>query len=267
MPTLRALRPPLTLQHTHPFSVLHRPPPLYPGHIPLTFLEKTTLTAGSAIISLLSPRRADLIATLSETTSAYHLPVLRNQMLSSPTGRRILRTRPRISSTTLHLPSLRLLPRHTLGATYVAWLDAHRVSPDTRAAVQFVDDAECAYVMQRYRECHDFFHAITCLPVSVEGEVALKAWEWVRMGLPVAALSTLAVVRGGRGGWERFWEYYAPWAARGVGGQEEVINVFWEEEMDSDVGELRRRLGVEVAPDLKAVRAEWRRRERERGRG
>ena len=31
-----------------------------------------------------------------------------------------------------------------------------------------------AYVMQRYREVHDFWHVICALPTSVAGEVALK---------------------------------------------------------------------------------------------
>ena len=33
-------------------------PPRYPGHIPLTLLEKVVLTAGSATAALLNPRRA-----------------------------------------------------------------------------------------------------------------------------------------------------------------------------------------------------------------
>jgi hypothetical protein len=33
-------------------------PPRYPGHIPLTMLEKVVLTAGSATAALLDPRRA-----------------------------------------------------------------------------------------------------------------------------------------------------------------------------------------------------------------
>lgn len=39
------------------FSVLNRPPPNYPGHIPLTKVEKLGLAFGSAIGSLIDPRR------------------------------------------------------------------------------------------------------------------------------------------------------------------------------------------------------------------
>lgn len=41
-----------------PFSVLNRPPPNYPGHVPLTTIERGALAIGSAIGSLINPRRA-----------------------------------------------------------------------------------------------------------------------------------------------------------------------------------------------------------------
>ena len=39
------------------FSVLNRPPRKYEGHVPLTNLERGALAAGSAVMSLLNPRR------------------------------------------------------------------------------------------------------------------------------------------------------------------------------------------------------------------
>ncbi|KAK0723960.1 coenzyme Q biosynthesis protein Coq4-domain-containing protein [Apiosordaria backusii] len=242
------------------FSSITRPPPNYPGHVPLTTLEKAALAIGSGLISLKNPRRGDLIATFAETTSTpYFLPRLRNAMLLSPTGRRILRDRPRITSTTLNLPYLRSLPQNTVGRTYISWLDREGVSPDTRTPVRYIDDEECAYVMQRYRECHDFYHALTGLPVVREGEVALKAFEFANTLLPMTGLSVFSLVGMKPKERERFWGVYGPWAVRNGLRAEEVINVYWEEVLEKDVGELRRELGVEQPPDLR----EMRRRERE----
>ncbi len=42
------------------FSVLNRPPPNYPGHIPLTRIEKAGLAVGSAVMSLMDPHRGGL---------------------------------------------------------------------------------------------------------------------------------------------------------------------------------------------------------------
>lgn len=208
----------------------------------------------------LRKQSTDLIAALGEATATpYFIYRLRDTMLASPTGRRILRLRPRITSQTLDVPRLRALPPNTVGAAYASWLDREGVSPDTRSQVRYIDDEECAYVMQRYRECHDFYHALTGLPVVREGEVALKAFEFANTLIPMTGLSMLAVATLKRAERARFWATYMPWALRNGARARDVINVFWEEELERDVDELRAELGIERPPDVREVR----RRERE----
>ncbi|KAL8967320.1 MAG: hypothetical protein Q9183_002977 [Haloplaca sp. 2 TL-2023] len=237
------------------FSVLNRPPPKYEGHVPLTWTEKSALAIGSAITSLFDPRRGDLIATLGETTaSPYFIYRLRDAMLSSPAGRRILRDRPRITSQTISMQHLRTLPENSVGRAYATWLDREGVSPDTRDSVRYIDDEECAYVMQRYRECHDFYHALTGLPVMVEGEVALKAFEFANTLLPMTGLSLFAVLRLKPAERSRFWQTYLPWALTNGLKSKEIINVYWEEQLERDVDDLRMELGIERPPDLRETR-------------
>lgn len=149
---------------------------------------------------------------------------------------------------------LRTLPENTVGRAYADWLDKEGVSPDTRSKVQYIDDEECAYVMQRYRECHDFYHALTGLPIIIEGEIAVKAFEFANTLLPMTGLSLFAYLRLKPQERERFWKIYLPWAVKnGVRGKE-VINVYWEEELEKDVGTLRMELGIEKPVDLRAIR-------------
>ena len=185
-------------------------------------------------------------------------------MLRNPTGRRILKDRPRITSTSLNLPYLRSLPPNTVGHTYISWLDREGVSPDTRSAVRYIDDEECAYVMQRYRECHDFYHALTGLPVVREGEVALKAFEFANTLLPMTGLSVFAAATLKPSERKRFKDIYLPWALRNGLRAQEVINVYWEEELERDVEDLRRQLGVEPPPDLREIRKREREERRRR---
>ncbi|KAJ5819808.1 hypothetical protein N7474_005399 [Penicillium riverlandense] len=237
------------------FSVLNRPPPNYPGHVPLTTIERGALAIGAAVGSLINPRRADLIAALGEATATpYFIYRLRDAMLSDPTGRRILRDRPRITSDTLNLSYLRTLPPNSVGRTYAKWLDREGVSPDTRDTVQYIDDEECAYVMQRYRECHDFYHAVTGLPIFVEGELALKALEFLNTLLPMTGLSLFAFVRMKPAEKERFLSLHLPWAVRSGLASKELINVYWEEVLEKDVDELRAELHIEQPPDLRDIR-------------
>jgi ubiquinone biosynthesis protein COQ4 len=223
--------------------------------VPLTGIERTALAVGSGIASLLNPRRADMIAALGEATAQpYFINALRNRMLSSTTGRRILRDRPRITSTTMSMEMLRTLPENSVGRTYAAWLDREGVSPDTRDAVRYIDDSESAYVMQRYRECHDFYHAVTGLPVYVEGEIGLKAFEFANTGLPMTALSLAAIVRLKPEERARIFRTYLPWAFANGLRSADLINVYWEEELETDVEVLRGRLGIERPPDLREER-------------
>lgn len=154
----------------------------------------------------------------------------------------------------MSLAHLRTLPPDSVGATYAAWLDREGVTPDTRDGVRYVDDEECAYVMQRYRESHDFYHALTGLPVYVEGEIGLKAFEFANTGLPMTALSLAAIVRLRPAERRRMFATYLPWAFANGLRSADVINVYWEEELETDVEVLRRRLGIERPPDLRETR-------------
>ncbi|KAL2853908.1 coenzyme Q biosynthesis protein Coq4-domain-containing protein [Aspergillus pseudoustus] len=241
--------------HSRRFSGFNRPPPNYSHHVPLGFFEKGFLTVGSAVGALLNPRRADLIATLGEVTATpFFIYRLRDAMLQDPTGRQILRDRPRITSETLKLPYLRSLPENSVGRTYAMWLDKEGVSPDTRNNVQYIDDPECAYVMQRYRECHDFYHAVTGLPTFVEGELALKAFEFLNTLIPMTGLSMFASVRLKPAERERLFTLYLPWAVRSGLSSKELINVYWEKILEKDVDELRGELGIEKPPDMREIR-------------
>ena len=200
-----------------------------------------------------------MIATLGETTATpYFIYRLRDAMLSSSSGRRILRDRPRITSKTMSMSYLRTLPAESVGRTYAAWLDREGVTPDTRDAVKYIDDEECAYVMQRYRECHDFYHALTGLPVMLEGEIALKAFEFANTVLPMSGLSLAAVSRLKAAERSRFWHVYLPWALDNGTRSREVINVYWEEELATDVDQLRQELGIERPPDVRETRRKTR---------
>lgn len=166
----------------------------------------------------------------------------------------------------MRLEELREYPENSVGRAYAEWLDREGVTPDTRDGVRYIDNEEEAYVMQRYRETHDFTHAITGLPVIIEGELAVKAFEFANTLLPMTALSLVAFVRLKKAERARFWSVYLPWAVRNGLKAEEVVNVYWEEELGTDVGVLRGRLGIEVPPDLRGIRKREREeRKRERG--
>lgn len=66
-----------------------------------------------------------------------------------------------------------------------------KVSPDDRLPVQFVNDTELAYVMQRYREVHDIFHAVLLMPTTMLGEVSVKWVEGLQIRLPMCVTGAI----------------------------------------------------------------------------
>ena len=79
-----------------------------------------------------------MVAALGETTAGPALPRLRDAMLSSPEGRRILKERPRINSNTIDMNRLARYPEGTFGRAYITWLERCGVTPDTREPVRIL---------------------------------------------------------------------------------------------------------------------------------
>ncbi|KAL5287494.1 COQ4 family protein [Megaselia abdita] len=215
--------------------------------IELSSIQKTVLVAGSAIASLLNPRRHDMIACLGETTGDLSLSKNLELMRASEEGQQILNDKPRINTKTIDLDALRALPSNTFGHTYVKFLDDNNVTPDSRMKVMFMDDPELAYIMTRYRECHDLIHTILGMPTNMLGEVTVKWVEALNIGLPMcyggAVFGALRLRPKQRLQYKR---RYLPWAFEVGNKAKPLMNVYWEKRWEQDVEDLRKELDITV---------------------
>jgi len=239
-------RPPVRRRahpHVSPDGI---PVPLSP---PLPPLRRLALTATSAITALADPERGDMVAALGELTGSVPLSSILGAMSSDQVGARILADRPLVGADTAAAAAL--CGEGTFGRSYHEFLCGHGFDAEDRSPVRFLEDPDLAYVMLRYRQSHDFWHVLTGLPPTVPGEIALKWLELMQMGMPVAALS--AVVGPTRlSAAERatIWSVYVPWAVRTGRSAKHLMNVYYEKEFESDLGELRQRMHIEPAPSL-----------------
>lgn len=218
--------------------------PAYPGHIPLTPFGNTFLAIGSALMAFVDPRRGDMVAACGETTAGPTLIRLRDTMLRSPEGRRILKDRPRVNTETLNIQRLRSLPKTTFAGAYTRWIDACNINPDSREPVHYIDDPELAYVMQRYRETHDLYHSLFAIKVSALPELALKAFEFTNLGFPMTGLALGASLRLKHAQREKLWLEFVPWAITCGSSARCLMTVYWEERWEQNIGELKKELGV-----------------------
>ena len=214
-----------------------------------SLLSKSFLAITAAFAAFADPNRADMVATLGETTGTLNLARIRDEMLLDRSGRRILRERPVLNSSTVNLDHLRSLPTNTLGYSYAVFMGQFGLSPD-RTPIKYMENDEIAYVMQRYREIHDFFHVITGLSVSVEDEIALKWFEWTQFGLPVAALSSLVgPLRLSSTQRRRLLRDRVPWAVQCGSRSKLLMAVYWEDLLEKDLNLVRKELGIWLPPD------------------
>ena len=188
---------------------------------------------------------------LGETTGHLALRGMHSRMRRDVKGREILKERPAVSMESMDFDRLREeSPPDSLGSAYVSFMDSHEFNPDERKSVMYVDDEELAYVMQRYRELHDFWHVLLGLPPTVRGELALKWFELVQTGLPMTAISALVgPLRLPSAESKSLWSLDVPWAIRS--GQRAVflMNVHVETLLNEPLDQVRKSLNIEVYPE------------------
>jgi len=254
------------------------------NHVPTTCAQKLFVLGASSVLSLLNTHRGDLVGVVGETL--YSHPALTQSLYrlnASLEGKDILANKPRvlyaaaehalrqqlgpeaaitpemIVSHTLTdaeerawIADLYAKPENTLGHQYAKYLVDHEYLPSHRYMVRFVDDPELAYVMQRYREVHDFLHVLTDLPPSVQGELALKALEFLQTQLPMNFMSVVAAAPAKLSLQENIalLSKGLPWARRvhgaitsqtqGTG----VLGIYYERYWDEDIDVLRSKYGI-----------------------
>ena len=166
-------------------------------------------------------------------------------------GREVLRLQPVMNEDSLNFTALATYPDNSLGKEYHSFMSKHGYSPNDRTPVRFEDDPSLAYVLQRYREVHDFWHVLLGLPPTVLGEVAQKWFELLQTGLPVCALSSLlGPLRLPARDVHLLLTEGVPWAVRCHGSVKvSLISLFYERRLDQDIGQLRSELGLLPPPE------------------
>ncbi|XP_076650202.1 ubiquinone biosynthesis protein COQ4 homolog, mitochondrial isoform X2 [Halictus rubicundus] len=213
--------------------------------VDLTRMQRAVLTVGAAAISFANPFRGDMIACLGETTGSDALVHCHRQMLATPEGRRILEQQPRISSSTVDLDALKRLPAGTVGRIYREFLDANNVSPDSRPLVRFVEDTDLAYVMQRYRETHDIFHAMLLMPTTMLGEVSVKWIEALQLRLPMCwSGAVFGAYRLRPRQRQMYLKHHLPWAIRTGLNARFILGIYFEERWDQPLEEFHREMNI-----------------------
>jgi ubiquinone biosynthesis protein COQ4 len=215
---------------------------------PLSACSRLLLPLFSSILASLDTHRADMVHALSETsTPSLVLDELQKRMNSTEEGRWILEHKPRVDDSLL--VKLRDYPSSSFGFAYSSFLHSHSYRPSHRPHVRFIAAAPLAYVLQRYREVHDFWHVLLGLDVSVEGEIAQKFFEFLHTKLPFALTATLyAPLRLSPSALFKLSTTYLPWAVQCNRQCSDLMSIHFERYFAENLDELRVRWNLLPAP-------------------
>lgn len=220
---------------------------------PISRLERLSLTFGSAAVALANPARADMVALVGDLTSGPALVRLSARVQETPEGRALLAAqRPARfpAGGSAALVDMRELRDGSLGREYARFMDARGFEPEARDAVRFADNAQHAWLLQRFRDVHDVWHVLTGLPTTFMGELAQKWFELMHTGLPVCGLAAFGgPIRLTHAERVVLVTRLVPWAMRCGRGAKELLAIRYEDYLDVQVEELRREWRVSV-PDV-----------------
>src|SRR5512141_2422356 len=156
-------------------------------------LVKDSIRVAQAVVRVLGDStKTHEIHRVEEITGRPTYRRLLAELAASGEGRRILALRPELSSDHVDFAALRALPANTVGGAYVRHLDRNGLSADYQAAAtRHVDDPDMAYLMRRFRQTHDVWHALLGLGVTGHEEVIIHWFSFGQLRLPVSAMIML----------------------------------------------------------------------------
>lgn len=215
------------------------------SYIKTNLFQRSLLAFGSGLVAINDPHRDDMINAFGEITGEFVLPNIYKIMQNDPEGSLILRERPRITSQSIRLGELENYPDKSFGKEYFNFLKANNITPDSRKPVSFVENEDFAYVMQRYREIHDFVHCILGLKTNMLGEVTVKIFEGIQLNLPMCWLAGLfGMLRLGPKHTDLYLNRNLPWIIDNAINSKPLITVYFEKHFNVPIDELRSNLNL-----------------------
>ncbi|CAD8111027.1 unnamed protein product [Paramecium sonneborni] len=213
------------------------------NHTPLkSNFERLSTLFQCAINAYKYPLNGNHLSQLGELSGYYCVEDIHKRMLQHPIGQRILKDKPRVTPETFKIEDLLKLDDNTFGHQYGRFMKERDFSSGERPIVKYIPNLELAYVYQRYKEIHDFIHVLLMYDVSVYDEIVVKWYEMAQLGLPSATLS--AFVGSFKLNCQEKQKLIEtlPDIIKRANQSEFIMNVYFEEHINTDITQLRKSL-------------------------
>lgn len=151
--------------------------------------QELFVVARAVVRTMRDSEQTQEIHKTEEITGRARFAQIRRECFAGEEARELLRDRPELCSAEVDYAWLAALPEGTLGRAYSNHLVDNGLSADYQAAAtRYVADEEMAYLMRRFRQTHDVWHALIGLGTQGHEETIIHAFSWGQLRLPVSAM-------------------------------------------------------------------------------
>lgn len=204
--------------------------------------------------AMIDPTDAAAVSAVGEIPAYPALEHMRRIMMENQCGRYILQMQPTVGDRLLN--EARQMPEGSFGRRYADYMEHNHFTPSGRTSVKFINDPLLAYIMTRYRQCHDFLHTCTDCGRTVHEEVAVKLLEYQHTKLPLGVLAVPG------GAWHMtsekrretavYWDWARLNAPCDEHGKKKIpcyLNHVWEDMLELSMKEVREITGLTPLPE------------------
>jgi ubiquinone biosynthesis protein COQ4 len=211
-----------------------------------TNFERLTLLLNYSIDAIKDPSNGDAVSAVGDLSNMNSLQFIKDKMLSDKIGRQILEEKPRIREDQFDFDKLKSYSENTLGKNYYNFMSKYNFKPDERPICKYYTDLESAYILQRYREIHDFIHVLLGYDIDVIDELAVKIYESLHLKLPSAAIASLFGSIGllSIGEMTKLFSIYIPHVKINSENNFFIMNISFENCLEKDINEMRKDLRI-----------------------
>jgi len=211
----------------------------------LPYFDRVQMGLVEGAKSYFFPSEADHPHLTGEASSYYACQRMKARMLETESGRRVLAERPRMRSPFIDKDVIAAYPPHTMGGAYHKFLSTYGYEYDLRPLVRHMPDAEIAYIFQRYKEIHDFYHVCLQQGVTMYDEIVVKYFEYGQTSLPLTSSPILFghIALGLSGSWENASKLAlqdGPKMIRMARKSKDFMSVMFEDHMNEDFHQFRK---------------------------
>jgi ubiquinone biosynthesis protein COQ4 len=198
-----------------------------------------------AVLGLKDPENGEHISRLTDLSSMRSLRWIKIKMEETEEGRLILKEQPRITEETSNFKNLKEYPHNTLGYAYYKYMNENNFTPDERPIAKYLPDLELAYICQRYKETHDFYHILLGYGRTIPEELAVKWFESLHLRLPSSAIASLwgGLIISFSANLNLI-SNYLPHVISNSEKSKFLLGIYFEKRLEQDINKLREELNI-----------------------